>query len=144
LLRRSFKIAAPAVAATATAAIVLRDESRRFYEAAAQRTKDAGIRQLLDDLAEEEQRGEAVASKSRCQTTSGALSHERDLARRLLVLRFIQPGLAGLMDRSVSTLRDREVEKPHHHLPTICEPRRRRAVRRQVDHRHRHVRRRRS
>src|SRR3989454_10132665 len=80
-------------------------ESRRFYEAAAQRTNDAGIRQLLDDLAEEEQRHEAAAEEiTDAQTTSGALSHERDAARRLFVLRFVQPGLAGLMDGSVSTL----------------------------------------
>src|SRR5207302_8620389 len=80
-------------------------ESRRFYEAAAQRTTDAGIRQLLDDLAQEEQRHEAAAEQiTHAQTTSGALGHERDAARRLFVLRFIQPGLAGLMDGSVSTL----------------------------------------
>src|SRR5438477_11825249 len=80
-------------------------ESRRFYEAAAQRTNDAGIRQLLDDLAQEEQRHEAAAEEiTEAQATSGALSHERDAARRLFVLRFIQPGLAGLMDGSVSTL----------------------------------------
>src|SRR3989454_7164300 len=86
-------------------AALMEIESRRFYEAAAQRTNDAGIRQLLDDLAEEEQRHEAAAEEiTDAQTTSGALSHERDAARRLFVLRFIQPGLAGLMDGSVSTL----------------------------------------
>src|SRR5258705_12290721 len=80
-------------------------EPRRFYEAAAQRTKDAGIRQLLDDLAQEEQRHEATAEEiTDAQTTSGALSHEHEAARRLFVLRFVQPGLAGLMDGSVSTL----------------------------------------
>jgi rubrerythrin len=79
--------------------------SRRFYEAAAQRTRDAGIRQLLDDLAQEERRHEAAAEEiTDAQAASGALSHERDVARRLFVLRFIQPGLAGLMDGSVSTL----------------------------------------
>jgi len=80
-------------------------ESRRFYEAAAQRTSDAGIRQLLDDLAQEEQRHEAIAEEiNEAQAASGALGHERDAARRLFVLRFVQPGLAGLMDGSVSTL----------------------------------------
>ena len=80
-------------------------ESRRFYEAAAQRTSDASIRQLLDDLAEEEQRHEAVAEEiTGAQAAPGELSHERDVARRLFVLRFVQPGLAGLMDGSVSTL----------------------------------------
>src|SRR5207253_5383164 len=86
-------------------AALMEIESRRFYEAAAQRTSDAGIRQLLDDLAHEEQRHEAAAGEiTETQTKSGAVSQERDAARRLLVLRFIQPGLAGLMDGSVSTL----------------------------------------
>ena len=86
-------------------AALMEIESRRFYEAAAQRTTDAGIRQLLDDLAQEEQRHEATAEGIKDeQAKSGALGHERDVARRLFVLRFVQPGLAGLMDGSVSTL----------------------------------------
>ena len=80
-------------------------ESRRFYEAAAQRTNDAGVRQLLGDLAQEEQRHKHIAEEiTDAQDKSGALSHERDVARRLFVLRLVQPGLAGLMDGSVSTL----------------------------------------
>jgi rubrerythrin len=86
-------------------AALMEIESRRFYEAAAQRTSDARIRQLLDDLAQEEQRHEATAEEiTDAQAASGALSLERDAARRLFVLRFVQPGLAGLMDGSVSTL----------------------------------------
>jgi rubrerythrin len=86
-------------------AALMEIEARRFYEAAAQRTSDAGIRQLLDDLAQEEQQHEAKAEAiTQEQTTSGAIGQESDAARRLLVLRFIQPGLAGLMDGSVSTL----------------------------------------
>jgi rubrerythrin len=86
-------------------AALMEIESRRFYEAAAQQTRDAGIRQLLDDLAEAEQRHEAAAHEfTDGQIASGALSHEQDAARRLFVLRFVQPGLAGLMDGSVSTL----------------------------------------
>lgn len=80
-------------------------ESRRFYEAAAQRSTDAGIRQLLDDLAQEEERHETAAEEiTDAQAASGALNQEREVARRLFVLRFVQPGLAGLMDGSVSTL----------------------------------------
>ena len=80
-------------------------ESRRFYEAAAQRTSDAGQRELLDDLAQEEQRHETAAGEiNEAQAASGALGHERDAARRRFVLRIVQPGLAGLMDGSVSTL----------------------------------------
>jgi rubrerythrin len=86
-------------------AALMEIESRRFYEAAAQRTSDAKVRQLLDDLAQEEQRHEAAAEEiTDTQATSGALSHETEAARRLFVLRFVQPGLAGLMDGSVSTL----------------------------------------
>jgi rubrerythrin len=86
-------------------ATLMEIEARRFYEAAAQRTSDAGIRQLLNDLAQEEQRHEATAEEiTDAQAASGALSHEHEAARRLFVLRFIQPGLAGLMDGSVSTL----------------------------------------
>jgi erythrin-vacuolar iron transport family protein len=86
-------------------AALMEIESRRFYEAAAQKTTDAGIRQLLGDLAQEEQRHENTAEEiTNAQDKSGAISHELDVARRLFVLRFVQPGLAGLMDGSVSTL----------------------------------------
>jgi len=86
-------------------AALMEIESRRFYEAAAQRTTDAGIRQLLGDLAQEEQRHENTAEAiTDAQDKSGAISQEREVARRLFVLRFVQPGLAGLMDGSVSTL----------------------------------------
>ena len=79
--------------------------SRRFYEEAAQRTSDAGMRQLLGDLAREEQRHETAAEKiTAAQAAAGDLTRETDGARRLFVLRFVQPGLAGLMDGSVSTL----------------------------------------
>ena len=86
-------------------AALMEIESRRFYEAAAHRTNDAGIRQLLDDLAQEEQRHEDAAEEiSDAQKASGAVKQEELKARRLFVLRFVQPGLAGLMDGSVSTL----------------------------------------
>ena len=86
-------------------AALMEIEARRFYEAAAQRTNDAGIRQLLDDLAQEEQRHEAAAAEvTDAQAATGQLGHERENAQRLFVLRFVQPGLAGLMDGSVSTL----------------------------------------
>jgi rubrerythrin len=86
-------------------AALMEIEARRFYEAAAQRTTDAGIRQLLGDLAQEEQRHEKTAEEiTDAQDQSGAINQEREVARRLFVLRFVQPGLAGLMDGSVSTL----------------------------------------
>lgn len=86
-------------------AALMEIESRRFYEAAAQRATDAGIRQLLDDLAQEEQRHEITAEEiTDAQAAAGALNQEREVAKRLFILRFVQPGLAGLMDGSVSTL----------------------------------------
>src|SRR6266568_2586763 len=86
-------------------AALMEIEARRFYEAAAQKTNDAGIRQLLDDLAQEEQRHEDSAEQiTEAQAAAGAVNEESEVARRLFVLRFVQPGLAGLMDGSVSTL----------------------------------------
>ena len=86
-------------------AALMEIESRRFYEHAAHRTNDASMRQLLDDLAQEEQRHEDAAEEiTGEQKASGAINQEEMVARRLFVLRFVQPGLAGLMDGSVSTL----------------------------------------
>jgi len=86
-------------------AALMEIEARRFYEAAAQKTSDAGIRQLLDDLAQEEQRHEDSAEEiNEAQKSAGEVGRETEVARRLFVLRFVQPGLAGLMDGSVSTL----------------------------------------
>ena len=79
-------------------------ETRRFYETAAQRSTDASVRKLLGDLAIEE-RGHAVfAEHLEGQLTPDVRKQEDDAARRLFVLQVIQPGLAGLMDGSVSTL----------------------------------------
>jgi len=86
-------------------AALMEIEARRFYEAATRQTSDAGTRKLLGDLAHEEQRHETAAEDITAeQAASGALTHEHDAARRLFVLRFVQPGLAGLMDGSISTL----------------------------------------
>jgi erythrin-vacuolar iron transport family protein len=80
-------------------------ETRRFYETAARQTTDAGIRQLLGDLAEEERKHVLLAEElESAQRSSGALEAEGAARHRLFVLQVIQPGLAGLMDGSVSTL----------------------------------------
>jgi rubrerythrin len=80
-------------------------ETRRFYERAIARTTDAGIRQLLGDLAEEERKHSALAEELESATRStGAQEEEAQTRKRLFVLQVIQPGLAGLMDGSVSTL----------------------------------------
>ncbi len=77
----------------------------RFYEAAALKAKDAAVRQLLGDLAQEEHRHERVAEEiNEKQAADGELDIEEHVARQQFVLRIVQPGLAGLMDGSVSTL----------------------------------------
>jgi erythrin-vacuolar iron transport family protein len=80
-------------------------ETRRFYETAIRKTSDAGIRQLLGDLAEEERKHTRLAEElESAQRSSGAADEEAATRKRLFVLQVIQPGLAGLMDGSVSTL----------------------------------------
>jgi rubrerythrin len=80
-------------------------ETKRFYEAAARRTTDAGIRQLLGDLAAEERRHAERAEELEDAERAGGIAEEESATeRRLFVLQVIQPGLAGLMDGSVSTL----------------------------------------
>src|SRR6266581_2623694 len=76
-------------------------ETKRFYEAAARGTPDAGIRQLLGDLAEEERNHAHIAEEiAQTKLSEG----EKARAKRLFLLQVVQPGLAGLMDGSVSTL----------------------------------------
>jgi rubrerythrin len=76
-------------------------ETTRFYEKAIRRTTDAGIRQLLGDLAEEERRHAGTAE---AMEANAPKEEEAQIRRRLFVLQVVQPGLAGLMDGSVSTL----------------------------------------
>ncbi len=80
-------------------------ETRRFYMSAARRVGDVGIRKLLDDLADAERGHEIAAERIEQRTlTADARQSEEDAQRRLFVLQVVQPGLAGLMDGSVSTL----------------------------------------
>src|SRR5262245_36749732 len=76
-------------------------ETRRFYETAARTATDASIRQLLGDLAEEERRHSYLAEKL---ADTPETEEEAAARNRLFVLQVVQPGLAGLMDGSVSTL----------------------------------------
>jgi rubrerythrin len=86
-------------------AAVMEVESRRFYERAAARTQDPNIRQLLDDLAQEERSHETRAEELEKTKLQPDIKHQEDESnRRLFVLQVVQPGLAGLMDGSVSTL----------------------------------------
>ena len=80
-------------------------EAQRFYERAAERATDVHIRKLLSDLAEFEKRHEQRATQLTDKIlTPDARSAEDHAARRMFVLQYVQPGLAGLMDGSVSTL----------------------------------------
>src|SRR2546421_12067762 len=76
-------------------------ETKQFYEVAARRSQDVGIRQLLGDLAEEERNHAHIAEEiAQTKLSEG----EKAQAKRLFLLQIVQPGLAGLMDGSVSTL----------------------------------------
>jgi erythrin-vacuolar iron transport family protein len=80
-------------------------ETKRFYESAIRQTTDAGIRQLLGDLAEEERKHAHLAEElESAKRSAGAHEEEAETRRRMFVLQVVQPGLAGLMDGSVSTL----------------------------------------
>ena len=76
-------------------------ETKCFYETSVRRAIDTNMRQLLGDLAEEERRHAHTAE----QISQTKLSEEESSRqKRLFLLQVIQPGLAGLMDGSVSTL----------------------------------------
>ena len=90
----------------------IRDEARQmerdaqaFYETAAKSTTNADTRQLLGDLAAAEaghsDRATALVAEN---INADADAEEKDAAHLQFVLTWVQPGLAGLMDGSVSTL----------------------------------------
>jgi erythrin-vacuolar iron transport family protein len=83
----------------------MEDETRRFYDLAIERTSDASTRKLLGDLAEAEAKHTAAAEAMEMKhLTPEVKAGEREAARRTFLLQVVQPGLAGLMDGSVSTL----------------------------------------
>lgn len=80
-------------------------EAARFYRRAAATSRDASTRELLIKLAEAEDKHEAHAEQlGETVLTTDARAQEDETARRMFVLQYVQPGLAGLMDGSVSTL----------------------------------------
>lgn len=80
-------------------------EAERFYRRAAEKARDVSIRQLLVELAEAEAGHESLAHKlTETILTEGARKEEDETARRMFLLQYVQPGLVGLMDGSVSTL----------------------------------------
>ncbi|MGH1367894.1 MAG: iron exporter MbfA [Maritimibacter sp.] len=80
-------------------------QAEQFYRKAADRTTDAGTRKLLGDLAAAEAGHGDIAGQLEAEYLSGEdrVDEDRD-AHRQFVLTWVQPGLAGLMDGSVSTL----------------------------------------
>jgi rubrerythrin len=86
------------------AALMERD-AERFYLAAAQSSTDAATRKLLGDLAAAEA-GHQDKAEHLTEANLGEeqLDTEKETAKRQFVLTWVQPGLAGLMDGSVSTL----------------------------------------
>lgn len=80
-------------------------EARLFYERAAARTADAGTRRLLGDLAAAEAGHEKRADALHAEhLPEDARADENAAEKRQFILTWVQPGLAGLMDGSVSTL----------------------------------------
>jgi rubrerythrin len=83
----------------------MEETARRFYLEAAQRTRDAATRKLLGDLAAAEAGHEDLAQTLEAQHLDADARSEEDVkAHQQFVLTYVQPGLAGLMDGSVSTL----------------------------------------
>jgi rubrerythrin len=79
-------------------------ETQRFYRLAASRSTDASIRKLLGDLAEAEQAHEHRADQLSSKLSDKQIRTEDQTAEKKFVLQYVQPGLVGLMDGSVSTL----------------------------------------
>ncbi len=80
-------------------------DAERFYTAAAARSSDPDTRKLLGDLAAAEAGHQHKAGAlTDAHLDEDARSDEDNAAHRQFVLTWVQPGLAGLMDGSVSTL----------------------------------------
>lgn len=84
---------------------VMEMETARFYERAAEQTTDVAVRELFVRLAEVERGHEKkAAALEETHLGAGARSEEALVQHRLFVLQYVQPGLTGLIDGSVSTL----------------------------------------
>jgi erythrin-vacuolar iron transport family protein len=79
-------------------------ETARFYRRAADATHDDAVRGLLLNLADAEDKHEALARELDASVNAKVRATEDETARRVFLLQYVQPGLAGLMDGSVSTL----------------------------------------
>ncbi|MBO0751425.1 MAG: rubrerythrin [Bradyrhizobiaceae bacterium] len=80
-------------------------ETARFYRRAAEQSRDVSVRELLNRLAEaEDVHSDFAEQLDKTVLTKDVRAREDETERRLFVLQYVQPGLAGLMDGSVSTL----------------------------------------
>lgn len=83
----------------------IEQETRQFYRSALDRTMDASIRKLLGDLIAAEDKHVVLAhALGETQLTADVKNEEAHAERRAFVLQYVQPGLTGLIDGSVSTL----------------------------------------
>jgi rubrerythrin len=89
------------VKAVQAQAEIIERETRQFYAAARDRTTDAAIRKLLGDLVTAEDR-HLVRARDLARTELPEAA--ADSAQRAFVLQYVQPGLNGLIDGSISTL----------------------------------------
>ncbi len=103
--RRPFWLTRPLkIAEVRKQAELMELETRQFYKKAITQVTDAGIRKLLGDLEEVERKHQNAAEALGEEITTDVQKSEDEAQRRLFVLQIVQPGLAGLMDGSVSTL----------------------------------------
>ena len=80
-------------------------ETRHFYLTAMRHATHAPTRKLLGDLAEAEAKHSAAAElMEKEQLTPDVRVKEDEASKRIFLLQYVQPGLVGLMDGSVSTL----------------------------------------
>lgn len=83
----------------------MEEQAFRFYQQAMTRATDASTRKLLGDLAIAEQTHENLARRLGLEHTPDSVQGEEEKTeKRQFILTYVQPGLAGLMDGSISTL----------------------------------------
>jgi len=93
------------IASVRARAVEMEQQAQRFYAEAAKRASDAETRKLLGDLAAAEDRHKHLAEDAEAENVPPDIAmKEEQRERRQFVLTYVQPGLAGLMDGSVSTL----------------------------------------
>jgi rubrerythrin len=84
---------------------IMEMETVKFYLRAAEQSTDVSMRELFVKLAEVEKGHEKRATELEDEHLGGQKRTEEELVQhRLFVLQYVQPGLTGLIDGSVSTL----------------------------------------